>query len=200
MLTRMIIGLALLYPTSSLAAPAAEAIFASGCFWCTEKDFESVEGVVSAVSGYIGGSVASPTYQQVSSGATGHTEAVKVTFNPDKVTYQELLQVYWYSVDPYVKNRQFCDKGTQYRSGLFYLNERQKELAEKSLKNLKDKHQITKKIQTEIVPASNFWEAEDYHQDYYKKNPIRYQFYRFNCGRDQRLDEIWGDLAGWKPE
>lgn len=175
------------------------AIFASGCFWCTEKDFESVKGVVSAVSGYTGGQVDNPSYKQVSSGVTGHTEAVKVTYDPSEVSYQQLLRVYWYSVDPYAKNRQFCDSGTQYRSGIYYLNKQQKALAEESLRTLWTKHEITRKIQTEIVLASKFWKAEDYHQDYYKKNPVRYHFYRFNCGRDQRLEEIWGDLAGWQP-
>ncbi|MDX1694041.1 MAG: peptide-methionine (S)-S-oxide reductase MsrA [Ketobacteraceae bacterium] len=176
------------------------AIFASGCFWCTEKDFEEVQGVISATSGYIDGQVDNPTYRQVSSGSTGHTEAVKVTYDPAVVSYQELLKVFWYSVDPFAKNRQFCDKGTQYRSGIYYQNPGQEELARQSLAELKRKHQITKTIQTEIAAASRFWEAEDYHQDYYKKNPVRYKFYRFNCGRDARLEELWGELAGWKPK
>lgn len=185
------------------AAPAqqeATAIFASGCFWCTEKDFESVSGVISAKSGYIGGSVDNPTYRQVSAGVTRHAEAVEVTYNPEKVSYQELLKVYWYSVDPFAKDRQFCDKGSQYRSAIFYLDPQQEKAARQSLENLRQKHNLTKKIQTEIVPASKFWDAEDYHQDYYKKNPVRYRYYRFSCGRDQRLEELWGELAGWKPE
>lgn len=186
--------------TVAAAADTEQAIFASGCFWCTEKDFEAVEGVISAVSGYIGGQVDSPTYKQVSSGGTGHTEAVKLVYDPQKVSYEQLLKVYWYSVDPFVKDRQFCDRGSQYRSAIFYLNQQQAESAKRSLAELRKTHQITKKIQTEIVLASKFWEAEDYHQDYYKKNPVRYRFYRFNCGRDQRLEELWGDQAGWKPK
>lgn len=189
-----------LLPGFAVADEEATAIFASGCFWCTEKDFESVPGVISAKSGYIGGSVDNPSYHQVSAGSTGHTEAVLVTYNPDAVSYQQLLKVYWYSVDPFAKDRQFCDKGSQYRSGIFYLDKEQEKLARESLETLKKQHKLTKKIQTEIVLASKFWDAEAYHQDYYKKNPVRYHFYRFNCGRDQRLEELWGELAGWKPE
>ena len=195
----LVLGLSAVNGFAESTGVKETAIFASGCFWCTEKDFESVKGVDSAVSGYIGGTQENPTYKQVSKGITGHTEAVLVTYNPELVSYEQLLKVYWYSVDPFVKDRQFCDSGSQYRSAIFYADEKQKQAALESLKNLKSAHGITKKIFTEIVPADKFWTAESYHQDYYKHNPVRYNFYRFNCGRDQRLEEIWGDHAGWKP-
>ncbi|MCG8314544.1 MAG: peptide-methionine (S)-S-oxide reductase MsrA [Pseudomonadales bacterium] len=191
-----------LFAANVIAEPKADnetAIFASGCFWCTEKDFESVKGVTSAVSGYIGGTQENPTYKEVSKGVTGHTEAVLVTYDPQVVNYEQLLRVYWYSVDPYVKDRQFCDSGTQYRSAIFYSDEKQRKAALASLEKLKADHNISQEIFTEIVPANKFWQAEDYHQDYYKNNPVRYNFYRFNCGRDQRLEKIWGENAGWKP-
>lgn len=188
-----------LLPLHLTAAEPAEAIFASGCFWCTEKDFSEVPGVSNVVSGYIGGRTENPTYKQVSAGKTGHTEAVKVTYDPSKVTYKELLKVFWFSVDPYTKDRQFCDKGSQYRSGIFYVNKEQQGLAKESLAQLKRQFSITQPIHTEITAASQFWEAESYHQDYYKKNSFRYNYYRFSCGRDQRLKALWGDLAGWKP-
>ena len=172
----------------------AEAIFASGCFWCTESDFEKVEGVIEAVSGYTDGRTSSPTYQQVSAGRTGHTEAVKVTYDPDKVSYQKLLSVFWHNVDPTVKNRQFCDSGSQYRSGIYYLNPEQQKAAEKSLVDLKASGRF-EKIYTELKSASKFYPAEDYHQDYAKKNPWRYKYYRTGCGRDDRLKRIWGELA-----
>ena len=186
--------------SAASAAKTETAIFASGCFWCTEKDFEAVTGVKEAVSGYIDGHVEKPTYKQVSNGSTGHTEGVKVTYDPDQVSYEQLLKVYWYSVDPFVKNKQFCDSGTQYRSGIYYQNEKEKNAALRSKDELIKAHGITRKIYTEIDAATKFWLAEDYHQDYYKKNPVRYQFYRFNCGRDQRLKDLWGESAGWKPE
>ncbi len=173
------------------------AIFAGGCFWCMEKDFESVEGVISVVSGYTDGMIQKPTYKQVSAGKTGHTEAVKVVYDADKISYQQLLTIYWYSIDPFVKDRQFCDKGSQYRSGIYYLNSEQRKSAQQSKQWLIKKHNLLDNIHTEIKAASAFWEAEKYHQDYYKKNPLRYKFYRFNCGRDKRLAELWGDSAGF---
>lgn len=166
------------------------AIFAGGCFWCTESDFEKVPGVISAVSGYIGGHVNNPTYGQVSDGKTGHTEAVRIEFDPGKISYQQLLQLYWKSIDPTVKDRQFCDIGNQYRSAIFYLDNNQKILAVKSL--VKINQALGKPIHTQIEKASTFFPAEEYHQDYYRKNPIRYKYYRLNCGRDRRLKEIWG--------
>lgn len=175
----------------------AEAIFAGGCFWCTESDFEKVPGVLYAVSGYIDGEVAKPNYKQVSAGTTGHTEAVKIGFDPSVVSYETLLKVFWYSIDPLVKDAQFCDQGSQYRSGIYYLDEKQKVVAQASLEPIKK--MLTGKIYTEIKPASKFWVAENYHQDYYKKNPLRYKYYRYRCGRDARLETLWGDNAGWMP-
>ena len=170
-----------------------KAIFAGGCFWCMEPPFEKLDGVKSVVSGYIGGSVKNPTYKQVSSGQTGHTEAVVITYDPAKVTYERLLNVFWRQINPTTPNQQFVDVGSMYRSGIFYLNEEQKMLAEKSKAELaKSGRYGTKKIVTEITKATTFYDAEEYHQDYYKKNPIRYKYYRYRSGRDQYLDEIWG--------
>jgi peptide-methionine (S)-S-oxide reductase len=171
-------------------APTATAIFAAGCFWCVEADFDKVPGVISTTSGYIGGRTANPSYEEVSRGGTGHTEAVEIVFDPAKVSYQKLLDVFWHNVDPLAKDRQFCDRGDQYRSGIFYRGDEQRRLAESSKAAVAKRFQ--EPIQTEIVAAGPFYKAEDYHQDYYLKNPIRYRFYRFNCGRDARLEELWG--------
>jgi peptide-methionine (S)-S-oxide reductase len=167
------------------------AIFAGGCFWCTEADFDKVPGVLSTTSGYIGGSVANPTYTQVSSGRTGHAEGVKVVYDPAKVSYAKLLDAYWHSIDPLVKDKQFCDSGDQYRTAIFYTNDEQKALAEDTKKQVEAKF-APRTVYTQIVKATAFYDAEDYHQDYYKKNEARYKFYRWNCGRDQRLEQIWG--------
>lgn len=178
------------------------AIFAGGCFWCTESDFEKVTGVLKAESGYIGGEKKKPNYRQVSSGGTRHTEAVRIEYNPKVVDYQTLLKVYWHSIDPLAKDRQFCDKGRQYRSGIFYLNDQQQRWALESKNYARaelDKRKQEGKIHTEITPANTFWLAEDYHQDYYKKNPIRYKWYRTGCGRDARLKALWDKQANWKP-
>jgi peptide-methionine (S)-S-oxide reductase len=155
-----------------------------------EADFDKVEGVISTTSGYIGGKLANPTYQQVSAGGTGHTEAVEIVYDPAKVSYEKLLDVFWHNHDPLAKNRQFCDRGDQYRPAIFYHNDEQRRLAEAS----KAAHQprFKQPIQTEIAAAGPFYKAEEYHQDYYLKNPIRYKFYRYNCGRDARLEELWG--------
>ena len=171
-----------------------KAIFAAGCFWCTEEAFEKVPGVVSAVSGYTGGTVKNPSYEQVSSGRTGHAEAVEVTFDPAKVTYEQLLDVFWVNHDPTVSNRQFCDSGTQYRPAIFYLNDEQKRLAEASKAKWEKMRPFKQPILTEITKAGPFYPAEDYHQDYYKKNPLQYRFYVTGCGRYQRLDSLWGEL------
>jgi peptide-methionine (S)-S-oxide reductase len=172
------------------APPQAKATFAGGCFWCVEADFDKVAGVIGTTSGYIGGRSANPSYEEVSHGGTGHAEAVEIVYDPAKVSYQKLLDVFWHNVDPLAKDRQFCDRGDQYRSAIFYHGDEQRRLAEAS------KAQVAKRfkqpIQTEIAAAGPFYKAEEYHQDYYKKNPIRYQFYRFNCGRDARLEELWG--------
>jgi peptide-methionine (S)-S-oxide reductase len=175
------------------AAPAqtATAIFAGGCFWCVEADFEKLSGVLAAESGYIAGKTANPTYQQVSAGGTDHTEAVRITYDPAKVSYASLLDHFWKNIDPTVKDRQFCDIGDQYRSGIYYQNDMEKNAIEASKAAILKAGRV-KKIHTEIAPATVFYPAEEYHQDYYKKNPLRYKYYRQSCGRDQRLVEIWG--------
>jgi peptide-methionine (S)-S-oxide reductase len=173
-----------------------KAIFAAGCFWCTEAAFEEVPGVVSAVSGYTGGTVKGPSYEQVSSGRTGHAEAVEVTFDPAKVSYEKLLDVFWVNHDPTVTNRQFCDSGSQYRPSIFYIGEEQKKLAEASKAKWEKLKTFKQPLLTPIVPASAFYPAEDYHQDYYKKNPLRYNFYVSGCGRYARLDDLWGNYRG----
>jgi peptide-methionine (S)-S-oxide reductase len=168
----------------------AVATFAGGCFWCMEPPFDKLPGVISTTSGYSGGRVVNPTYEQVSAGSTGHTEAVEIRYDPNKVSYATLLEVFWQNIDPTVKNRQFCDSGSQYRSAIFFHSESEKKLA------LETKARIEKekgwKIQTEIVQAGAFYAAEEYHQDYYLKNPVRYKYYRNGCGRDARLGELWG--------
>lgn len=170
----------------------AEAIFAGGCFWCMEPPYDELPGVVETTSGYIGGTTKNPTYEQVSSGRTGHTEAVKVVFDPDRVSYTRLLEVFWHNIDPVAVDRQFCDVGSQYRSGIYYLNPEQKRLAEASKKELETSDRFQEPIATEIERADVFYPAEQYHQNYYEKNPIRYKFYRYRCGRDDRLKELWG--------
>ncbi len=174
----------------------AKATFAGGCFWCMEPPFDAVDGVVSTTSGYTGGRKKNPTYEEVSSGTTGHAESLQVVYDPKRVSYERLLDVFWHNVDPTVRDRQFCDVGHQYRTAIFYHDETQKRLAEESKKKLEESKQLPAPIVTEIVPASEFYPAEEYHQDYYKKNPIRYHFYRYNCGRDRRLEELWGKAAG----
>jgi methionine-S-sulfoxide reductase len=181
--------------TPADAAETAVAIFAGGCFWCTESDFEKVPGVIEAVSSYTGGGKANPTYEQVSTGDTGHTEAVQVRYDPAKVSYARLLEVFWRSIDPLDAGGQFCDRGGQYRSGIFYQNEEEKQLAEAAKAALEQSHEFEQPIATEITSAGPFYPAENYHQDYYKKNPFRYKVYRWNCGRDQRLAELWGPLS-----
>ena len=173
------------------APQRAVATFAGGCFWCVESDFDHVPGVTETISGYTGGTVANPTYEQVSAGGTGHAESVEVYYDPRKVTYAQLLDYFWHHHDPLAKDRQFCDSGHQYRAAIFYHDEEQRKLAEESKKAVQAKF-APRVVQTEIVKAGPFYKAEDYHQDYYEKNPIRYKFYRFNCGRDQRLEELWG--------
>jgi peptide-methionine (S)-S-oxide reductase len=186
---RLIFVLALL-----LAVPAfaqnAKATFAGGCFWCTESDLQKVPGVISVVSGYSGGHVNRPSYEQVSAGGTGHRESVEVTYDPKKLSYDKLLDAFWHDVDPFDDEGQFCDKGSQYRGAIFFHDAQQKAAAEASKAALEKR--FGRKIVTDILPAGPFYAAEDYHQDYAKKNPVRYHFYRFNCGRDQRLEAIWG--------
>ncbi|WP_224958522.1 peptide-methionine (S)-S-oxide reductase MsrA [Geomonas subterranea] len=181
---------------SSAAAQLQKATFAGGCFWCMEHPFDELPGVVSVTSGYTGGQVKNPTYEEVSAGGTGHAESVQVLYNPAKISYDKLLSRYWHNIDPTVKDRQFCDVGRQYRSAIFYHNEEQKRLALQSKQALEKSRQLKAPIQTEIVAATEFYPAEEYHQHYYKKNPLRYSYYRLSCGRDHRLKELWGDQAG----
>ena len=172
----------------------AKATFAAGCFWCTEEAFDKLSGVVSTTSGYMGGRKPNPTYAEVSSGATGHTEVVQVVYDPAKVSYERLLEQFWVNHDPTVKDRQFCDVGSQYRPSIFYHTEEQKRLAEASKARWDKDKPFRQPIVTPIVAVGEFWPAEEYHQDYYKKNPLRYKFYVTSCGRYPRLDELWGAL------
>ena len=171
----------------------AKATFAGGCFWCMEPPFDKLPGVVSTTSGYTGGKKVNPTYSEVSDGETGHAEAVQIVYDPAKVTYEQLLNVFWHNVDPTVMNQQFCDHGSQYRTGIFVHDDAQKKQAEASRAALMKSKPFKAEIVTEITAASTFYPAEDYHQDYYLKNPVKYKFYRFNCGRDARLKELWGE-------
>jgi len=172
----------------------AVATFAGGCFWCVESDFDKVPGVLETISGYTGGDVANPTYEQVASGATGHAESVEVVYDPSKVSYRQLLTYFWHHVDPTVKDRQFCDYGNQYRTAIFVHGEEQRKLAEASKKEVEAELKVP--IYTQIAPAGPFYRAEEYHQDFYKKNAVKYKFYRWNCGRDQRVKQIWGAHKG----
>ena len=179
---------------ASAAPPAslAKATFAGGCFWCMEEVFDDLDGVVSATSGYTGGQKTNPTYEEVSAGITGHTESVEVLYDPQKISYEKLLELFWRNIDPTTPNRQFCDHGTQYRSAIFYHDETQKRLAEESRSVVERTKAFKEPVVTQIVAASTFYPAEDYHQNFYKKNPLRYKFYKYNCGRAQRLAELWG--------
>lgn len=168
-----------------------KATFAGGCFWCLEKPFDEVDGVISTISGYANGHKENPSYKEVSSGTTGHTEVLQVTFDPNKVTYEELLEVFWRNHDPLDAGGQFCDRGYTYRPAIMFDGDAQKEAAEKSKAKLEQSGKLGGGIVTSIEPLTSFYEAEDYHQDYYKKNPIRYKYYRYSCGRDNRLDEVW---------
>ncbi len=178
---------------ATMQKPArAVATFAGGCFWCVESDFDKVKGVISTTSGYTGGHVGNPTYHQVSAGGTGHAESVEVVYDPNLVTYSQLLTYFWHHVDPTVKDRQFCDVGHQYRTAIFVHNAAQRKLAEASKKKVAG--ELGKHIYTEIDNAGPFYKAEEYHQDFYKKNTLKYEFYRWNCGRDQRIKQIWGNV------
>jgi len=172
--------------------PLAKATFAGGCFWCMEPPYDKLPGVVSTISGYMGGTKRNPTYEEVSMGRTGHTEVVQVAYDPAKVSYEKLLEVFWRNIDPTVKDRQFCDFGSQYRTAIFYHTEEQRRLAEASKAALEKSKPFKEPIVTPIAAAGDFWPAEDYHQDYYKKNPARYKYYRTGCGRDTRLMQLWG--------
>lgn len=169
------------------------ATFAGGCFWCMEAPFDELPGVISTISGYTGGFKKNPSYEEVSAGGTGHAEAVQITYDSTKISYAQLLQVFWRNIDPLTANRQFCDGGSQYRSGIFYHNETQRKLAEASKQELAQSGRFNQPIVTEIVAFTEFYPAEEYHQDFYKKNPLRYKTYRAGCGRDRRLKELWGE-------
>ena len=178
-----------------LPAGMAKATFAGGCFWCVESDFDKVPGVISTTSGYTGGNVANPTYEQVSAKHTGHAEAVEIVYDPAKVSYEQLVEHFWRTIDPTTKDRQFCDAGSPYRTAIFARDGAQMKVAEASRAALEKSKPFKEPIVTQIVMAGPFYPAEDYHQDYYKKNPVRYKYYRTSCGRDARLSELWGDKA-----
>ncbi|MEO8278988.1 MAG: peptide-methionine (S)-S-oxide reductase MsrA [Ideonella sp.] len=181
--------------TAAATGPTAKAIFAGGCFWCVESDFDRIAGVVSTTSGYTGGTVANPTYEQVSGKHTGHAEAVEVVFDPSKVSYKTLVDHFWRTIDPTTKDRQFCDVGSPYRTAIFPIGAEQMAEAQASKARVEKDKPFKEPIVTEITQASAFYPAEEYHQDYYLKNPLRYNYYRNGCGRDQRLKELWGDQA-----
>jgi peptide-methionine (S)-S-oxide reductase len=187
---------ALAQTTATGPAPAglAKATFAGGCFWCVESDFDKVPGVKSTISGYIGGKVANPSYEQVSAKSTGHAEAVEVVYDPKVVSYEQLVEYFWRTIDPTTKDRQFCDAGSPYRSGIFVHDAQQLAAAQASLARLDKSKPFKEPVVTEITLAGPFYAAEDYHQDYYKKNPVRYKYYRNGCGREERIKQLWGSL------
>jgi len=193
---------AVLLAAGTAAVPAtaadarARATFAGGCFWCMEAPFDKLPGVIATTSGYTGGRVKNPTYEQVSAGRTGHAEVVQVLYDPAKIGYAQLLEVFWHNIDPLARDAQFCDRGSQYRSAIYYHDEEQKRLAEESKRALEASGRFKQPIVTEIAPAGEFYPAEAYHQDFYRTNPARYRQYRFGCGRDRRLKELWGEAAG----
>ena len=182
--------LAIISPAVAAPVASEHAIFAGGCFWCMQADFAQRNGVISVTSGYTGGSKENPTYEEVSSGTTGHAESIEVVYNPAVITYEKLLEIYWDNIDPTDKDGQFADRGTQYRTAIFYGNDKQKETAERSKKAIEEK--LKQPVYTQIVAASAFYPAEEYHQDYYKKNPVHYNTYKYGSGRVSRLQELWG--------
>jgi len=184
------------FTTVTAATNLDKATFAGGCFWCMEHPFDKLPGVISVTAGYTGGHKKDPTYEEVSAGGTGHAESVRIVFDPSTVTYEKLLNVFWHNIDPTAKDRQFCDTGHQYRSAIFYHNEEQRRSALQSKALLEKTKPFREPVATEIVQAAEFYPAEEYHQHYYKKNPVRYKFYSTTCGRDRRLKELWGNEAG----
>ena len=203
-LIKLILILAAFGATTAFAQPAklpaappgsAVATFAGGCFWCMEAPFDKLDGVLATTSGYTGGMRTNPTYEEVSSGRTGHTEAVQVLYDPKRISYEKLLDVFWHNIDPTVKDRQFCDVGNQYRSAIFVHTDAQRSAAEASKGALEKSKPFKAPIVTPIVTAAEFWPAEEYHQDYYVKNPVRYAYYRTGCGRDARLKDLWGSAT-----
>jgi len=178
----------------------AMATFAGGCFWCMQPPFEHLDGVLKTTVGYTGGHTPNPSYHEVSAGGTGHAESIQIEYDPAKISYNKLLDVFWHNVDPLTPNAQFCDHGDQYRTAIFYHDETQRRLADESKQHLEQTQHFDRPIVTQIVPATDFYPAEEYHQMYHAKNPVRYKYYRWNCGRDQRLKEVWGDAAGHMEE
>jgi peptide-methionine (S)-S-oxide reductase len=199
----LVLGAACSWGQAQTAVPAAatstaqtaKAIFAGGCFWCVESDFDKVPGVISTTSGYTGGKTANPTYEQVSAHTTGHAESVQIVFDPAKVSYEQLVQHFWHTIDPTTKDRQFCDVGSPYRTAIFPVGAEQMKIATASRAALEKSKPFKDPVVTEITMAGTFYPAEEYHQDYYMKNPVRYKYYRLTCGRDARVKELWGDLA-----
>ena len=193
----LVVWLLALFMSESVNAGALErATFAGGCFWCMEAPFDTLPGVVSVTSGYTGGNKKSPTYEEVSAGDTGHAEAVQVVYDPSRISYPALLAVFWRNIDPTVTDRQFCDVGHQYRAAIFYQGEEQRKQAMQSKAALEKSRPFREAVVTEITPAAEFYPAEEYHQHYYKKNPLRYRYYRSGCGRDKRLKALWGSVSG----
>ncbi|MCH4811032.1 peptide-methionine (S)-S-oxide reductase MsrA [Vreelandella neptunia] len=193
-LTLCVMTAAGLASASLQAQSTAQATFAGGCFWCMEPPYDNQPGVSATISGYIGGELENPTYEDISRGGTGHAEVVQIEYDSEQISYEQLLEIFWRNIDPFAVDRQFCDVGDQYRSAIFYHDEVQRELAEASKTEMEAR--FDRDIATQIVPATTFWPAEEYHQDYYQKNPVRYKFYRYSCGRDGRLEEVWGEEAG----
>ena len=189
---RVVVVAGALLAGGAAAQGTAKATFAGGCFWCMEPPYDKLPGVLSTTSGYMGGKKRFPTYEEVSAGITGHTEVVQVVYDPAKVSYEKLLEVFWRNIDPTVRDQQFCDVGSQYRTGIFVHDEEQKRLAEASKAALEKSKPFKAPLVTPVQAAGEFWPAEDYHQDYYKKNPVRYKYYRTGCGRDDRLKQLWG--------
>jgi len=193
-MTRFVLAcLVVLMIAPARAEERARATFAGGCFWCMQPPFERLPGVLETTVGYTGGQKKNPTYEEVSAGGTGHAESIEIVYDPGKLSYEKLLDVFWHNVDPFARDAQFCDHGHQYRTAIFYHDETQRRLAEESKARLAKR--FGRAIETEIVAATEFWRAEDYHQRYHEKNPLRYRFYRWNCGRDARLKEVWGNEA-----
>ena len=193
-LTLCVMAAAGLASASLHAQSNSEATFAGGCFWCMEPPYDKQPGVSATISGYMGGELENPTYEQISRGGTGHAEVVQIEYDDSQISYEQLLEIFWRNIDPFAVDRQFCDSGDQYRSAIFYHNDEQRALAEASKAEMEAR--FDQEITTDILPASEFWTAEEYHQDYYEKNPLRYKFYRLSCGRDDRLEEVWGEEAG----
>ncbi len=188
---RSLLILSICLPFTGFTAETKLATFAGGCFWCMEPPYDKLDGVISTTSGYTGGHKKNPTYKDVSSGTSGHVEVVQILYDPNKVTFEKLLKIYWRNIDPTTPNRQFCDRGAQYRTVIYYHDDEQRRLIEESLTSLKKNKPFNEPIVTEVSKASKFYPAEGYHQDYYQKNPVRYKYYRYACGRDKRLKEIW---------